>query len=90
MLATFYEHPIHVLAFDGDYRIKVRLDGSERTSWLDVIYLDGFFEGHAGEIMDQARLLPQEDSPKVNHWEKWVKFTQRSSCFRVLAPKGRE
>ena len=55
-----------------------------------MLYFDGFFEGHAHEIMDSARLFPQEYSPKVNYWEKWVEFTQQSSCFRVVPLDGRE
>lgn len=90
MLEIFCGNPIHVLPFDGDYRIKIRSDGSDRKGWLDMLYFDGYFKGHAHEIMDQARLSPREDSPKFDHWANWAKFTEQSPCFRVVARDGGE
>ena len=84
MLATFYGNPVCAFAFGGDYRIKL-----SSVNRLDVINLDEFFEGSAGEIMGQARQFPREDSPKSNHRKRWVEFTLRSSLFGVAALDGR-
>ena len=64
MLATCDGHPVCAFAFGDDYRIKL-----SSGNWLDVINLDGFFEGSAGEIMSQARIFRREASPKSYHWE---------------------